>query len=441
MRFNATAKLLLIGCLLLGCSGVALAEVELVVHDLVQVGDDFSSLVMDLEITNLESGRETVYLSKDDHLPLMWTSPMCVGDTCWEHEVMEVSFSLNGYETVEFGIHINMFNQAESGYTNFRVYTAGSPLDQTFVLAGVNSNCEILVVDDGVRDPASVEETIRAAGYGSHAVGFWPAQDHAPTLSDLQNFELVIWCTGGQSPSLTEEEQEMLASYQTGGGGLMLASEGLAYDLCDPGSPNYDSDNVTWFANTMGLEYIGQGANADIVGTVGDPLGSGLAFTLSGEGHTPDLVGIVTADPASVAFSYGDAAVAGVSVGYDTTFLGFGLEDCGANIGTIIDRAFALLTGPVGVEDDTVPAKLQALGNYPNPFNPTTSFKFVAPTAGLAAIEIMDLQGRRVADLKAAVSAGTNSIPFQADELGSGIYLYRISLNGDSVNGKMTLVK
>lgn len=81
--------------------------------------------------------------------------------------------------------------------------------------------------------------------------------------------------------------------------------------------------------------------------------------------------------------------------------------------------------------------------NYPNPFNPSTVINFTLPKAQNVQMDVFDITGKNVAILiSGRVEAGKNSITFNARNLPSGIYFYRIQAGGNFVESKkMILLK
>jgi hypothetical protein len=101
-----------------------------------------------------------------------------------------------------------------------------------------------------------------------------------------------------------------------------------------------------------------------------------------------------------------------------------------------------------GTEDDaSVPDRFVLHGNYPNPFNPSTTVVFDLPRAGEVNIQVYDMLGRRVLGTKPEMlAAGTqHQIVVDASSLASGIYLYRVvaHMANDTVirSGRMSLIK
>ncbi|MBU0509193.1 T9SS type A sorting domain-containing protein [bacterium] len=80
--------------------------------------------------------------------------------------------------------------------------------------------------------------------------------------------------------------------------------------------------------------------------------------------------------------------------------------------------------------------------NYPNPFNPTTSISFDLKDAGLVNLKVYNLMGQEVAKVvNGEMSAGRHTVSFNSGNLSSGIYLYRIEVNGFAAEKKMLLMK
>ena len=80
--------------------------------------------------------------------------------------------------------------------------------------------------------------------------------------------------------------------------------------------------------------------------------------------------------------------------------------------------------------------------NYPNPFNPTTTIQYALPQESHVTLTVYNLLGREVAQLVNDVQhAGTHSISFDATNLASGNYLYRIETPGYTATRQMLLIK
>jgi len=80
--------------------------------------------------------------------------------------------------------------------------------------------------------------------------------------------------------------------------------------------------------------------------------------------------------------------------------------------------------------------------NYPNPFNPVTTIEFDLAKAQNVRLAVYDLLGREVALLaEGEQPMGTYRVQFKADHLSSGVYVYRLQLEGSVMTRTMTLLK
>ena len=79
---------------------------------------------------------------------------------------------------------------------------------------------------------------------------------------------------------------------------------------------------------------------------------------------------------------------------------------------------------------------------YPNPFNSTTVINYTIPFTGNVAIKVYDVLGNEVTTLvNEEKSAGEYQIDFNANNLSSGVYIYKIQTDGFVSSKKMILLK
>ncbi|KUG26234.1 hypothetical protein ASZ90_003931 [hydrocarbon metagenome] len=92
---------------------------------------------------------------------------------------------------------------------------------------------------------------------------------------------------------------------------------------------------------------------------------------------------------------------------------------------------------PVGVDevDLGIPSEFVLEQNYPNPFNPATTIRFSISSASRVNITVSNVLGQQVMELVNDIrSAGNHEITFNANNLATGVYLYKI--NAISIDGK-----
>jgi hypothetical protein len=92
--------------------------------------------------------------------------------------------------------------------------------------------------------------------------------------------------------------------------------------------------------------------------------------------------------------------------------------------------------------DFALPLSIELGQNYPNPFNPTSRISYQLPAEGMVRLAVYDLIGREVSVLvNERKSAGEHFVNFNASGLSSGVYVYRLDVEGVVLTRKMTLVK
>ena len=80
--------------------------------------------------------------------------------------------------------------------------------------------------------------------------------------------------------------------------------------------------------------------------------------------------------------------------------------------------------------------------NFPNPFNPSTEILFDLPEDAMVLLVVYDVLGREVARLvQEELPAGTHRVRFDAGNLPSGVYFYRIQAGDFHNTHRMTFLK
>lgn len=100
--------------------------------------------------------------------------------------------------------------------------------------------------------------------------------------------------------------------------------------------------------------------------------------------------------------------------------------------------------GLTGIEQTsaTVPSGYYLGQNFPNPFNPVTNIYFSIPEAQNVRIVIMNMLGEEITELiNNDLAAGTFKLSYNAENLSSGVYLYRIETAKFTDSRKMLLIK
>jgi len=441
----------LVACL---AAAPALAVVEFTwdVPEHIIVADEFAFIEIFTTITNTGDERDTYDIHKEQLVPddLIWSASICVGDFCYAPNINDVSTeSIDPGNSVSIGVAYFFGTEPGTGYSSLRVTSQGDPgLDVTENFVAIHTGCDVLAVDDtGDAFFAFDHVDAVAAQLGGRFLGHWPRDLQEVDLASLQAFPATFWLTGENGETLDAADRDVIASFLAGGGSLLVSGDEVAYDLCDPASPNYSTANVQWVADNFDVGYVADYGDTQVDGLAGSDLGDGLSFMLSDPSADPDVIHLSRGGAAQ--FGYGTGGTAGI-LSTDVkrlAFLGFDLADLDpASLAALLDNAFTALAQPSSSEPPVLPAHLALLPNQPNPFNPKTTLRFRAPAAGLARVDVLDLQGRLVASFQVAVTEGENAVPFTAVDangrsLASGTYFTRVSLGGEVATGKMTLLK
>jgi len=110
--------------------------------------------------------------------------------------------------------------------------------------------------------------------------------------------------------------------------------------------------------------------------------------------------------------------------------------------GWYIDDIFIEYT-TVGIEDEAVlPNAFSLSQNYPNPFNANTQINFTIPTTSDVNLSVYNMLGQKVATLVSEeLSAGNHSVTWNASQVSSGVYFYKLTAGDNSETHALLLIK
>lgn len=117
--------------------------------------------------------------------------------------------------------------------------------------------------------------------------------------------------------------------------------------------------------------------------------------------------------------------------GNRVTFNNFSLETTDKSVVTTTDDY-----------TDNLPQTVELEQNFPNPFNPSTTISYQLPRQSSVKLTVYNMIGQKVKLLADEVQgAGNHSMVFDASNLSSGVYIYRLDTEHTSMTQKMTLIK
>jgi hypothetical protein len=116
-------------------------------------------------------------------------------------------------------------------------------------------------------------------------------------------------------------------------------------------------------------------------------------------------------------------------------------KDSETNNGEVVFNRKFLETGMID-SDGNLPRTAELYQNYPNPFNPATNIRFALSRPDKVELTVYNVLGQFVKKLADQdFVEGYHSVRFEADDLNSGVYYYRLKAEGKELTKKMLLVK
>ena len=274
----------------------------------------------------------------------------------------------------------------------------------------------------------------------------------------LSDFEVVFWIMGDESTrddSFNSAEQTLIKNYLRQGGKLFVSGSEIAWDLDNKGS---DADK-DFIHNYLCAEYYQDDSQSyTVLGISGVFNNLTLQYDDGTHGiyaeDYPDALNTSNGSQAILKYDNDKiAAVArtGIFPGGSTTgsviYAGFPFETIyqASQRTAFVERIlnyFEIITTGVANNDSEIVQSFSLYGNYPNPFNPATTFHFSIPAKDGVILSIFDMLGRKVTSLYFDnLAAGEHKIRYDGSHLASGTYLYIIRWRDLQLKGRMQLVK
>ncbi|TVR12625.1 MAG: T9SS C-terminal target domain-containing protein, partial [Balneolaceae bacterium] len=111
---------------------------------------------------------------------------------------------------------------------------------------------------------------------------------------------------------------------------------------------------------------------------------------------------------------------------------------------TSVDSYRFIITSkqPNRVETVDLPEEITLRQNFPNPFNPSTVISYDLPEQTHVTLQVYDIMGRYITTLvNDQVPAGQHQVTFDAADLSSGTYIYRLQAGSVIQSRSLTLIK
>ncbi|NUO18402.1 S8 family serine peptidase [bacterium] len=267
--------------------------------------------------------------------------------------------------------------------------------------------------------------------------------------SELVHYPAVFWVCGNETANtLSQDERNALANYLNGGGKLLISGQGIRNDI----------SGESFFADYLHAASDGDAAGDRVVrGATGNTTFGDLNLLLQGGSCAnngqigPDK--ILPVNGSIAAFEYTNVGGVG-AVMYDgahkVLYFAFSLEAaCGlagtSHYSVVLQRTLDWWGVSLDAEEfvpASIPASFTLIGNYPNPFNPTSDVRFEVSSSTNVELSVYDIQGRLVQTLvNGVVQPGMHSVQFNGEGLSTGVYFARLAGNDKVQTVKMVLLK
>ncbi|MEO8514748.1 MAG: T9SS type A sorting domain-containing protein, partial [Ignavibacteria bacterium] len=172
--------------------------------------------------------------------------------------------------------------------------------------------------------------------------------------------------------------------------------------------------------------------------TVTNPPGTGTLTLSLLNRTTPATQNLLTTFPDSLRLRVKTAG------GVPSAIYNVLIQGNGPNGTPVHTRTLSINIGAVAINNNTttIPEKFFLYQNYPNPFNPATKIRFDLSKSGNVKLAVYDIEGKQVAEIvNANYAAGEYSFDFNAENLATGIYFYKLETPEFTSIRKMMLVK
>ena len=308
------------------------------------------------------------------------------------------------------------------------------------------------------------------------ADGLWRPELSSPALgAEVGNYDYVEYDMDGQLRSLPKDvgadqvsqdpiiikplspkddvgpawmkKLATLSINENGMGTVMVDPPDFVYNVGTPVTltavPEVGSSFGSWEGDTISTDnplIIEMNSNKTIIANFLDPQKYTVATWTNGSGK-------IELDPGSGPFTVGSqvTAIAIPDTTWEFTNWSGDLSGSENPIQFVIEKnilAVANFDKLTSAKEKLINFEYNLEQNYPNPFNPNTQITYTLREPGLVKLSIFDIIGNKVQELvNSYQSAGTHSLKFEAVNIPSGIYFYRLQINSFTDSRKMILIK
>ncbi|MBN1300379.1 MAG: T9SS type A sorting domain-containing protein [Melioribacteraceae bacterium] len=286
----------------------------------------------------------------------------------------------------------------------------------------------------------------------------------------LGDFDIVIWILGDESTAdetFNIYEQSIIKIYLQNGGNMFVTGSEIGWDLSEKGS-SYDKNFYSGFLKSVYINDSPTGASGTYYSAEGLPntiFADLPSFGFDDGTHGtfdvdyPDAIRAAENARNILKFSSVAETMGYAGISYEGIFEGGNKPGKLVYLSIpfetiypddvrieIMRRVLSFLDNSTAVYDNYQPDDFVILGNYPNPFNPSTTIEYKLGSEAHVDLKIYNVIGELVDQLVNKLqSPGVYKVIWNAHDFSSGMYICQITIDGNSVakvlRKKMMLLK
>ncbi len=246
----------------------------------------------------------------------------------------------------------------------------------------------------------------------------------------------VFWARGGSRTSAPNSSNLKIGKHVGEDSDKTRANETIGYLVIEAGSGSIDN---TPYSAALGADIVKSVTNAPPYNYSVSGLSSSEGAIVSAaamdgnDGGWPLLYGTSAVSSSNLSVAFDEDQISNSERSHTTeqvAYMVFGTQSS-AKVVASSENLF-----------DELPEQTDLLQNYPNPFNPSTNIRYELKETANVTISVYNMLGQEVARLvDGQRSAGIHTVTFDASNLSTGLYIYRLNVAGKLYSKKMLLAK
>ena len=282
-------------------------------------------------------------------------------------------------------------------------------------------------------------------------------------------FKTLLWNIGWGFPSLTEDDVDFIKTVLNSGGNLFISGQDIGWDIFDPKGSSTAETIKDFYHNFLDASYVEDDSKIyGMEGIAGSPISDSINFIIYYQVHKryPDVIKSYSGKGELFLKYKNSTKYGGIAFdngNFKSVYIGIGFEQILEDTMRfkLLKNILVWFGDVVSVKSDNnilISNSFRLYQNYPNPFNPTTTIKYNVPSdvkrktengfnasgvgGKIVTLKVYNVLGKEVATLvNKKQLPGNYKILFNAENLNSGVYFYKLKTGNYSSVKKLILLK